>query len=379
MLFNSTKILLYIGHPFDLAYFIRLIPLLNKEKNLQVTSIVACGKYFRKFKQLKNLLAQFSDVSIIVSENLIPAYQRNIFKVARNTLYLRKLIRDIDKDATILISIDKSTFMANYLNSHFKKVILIQTVDDHNIDLKNNYKIGLFLMFHFNLINILTGSKRIKLRYHRGSKGQVVHHEVIDNDFKIVYRNDKQYLDNRIVLPPVASEKKSKKILIFGSRYNGWKYMEPNVSHNKNIIFSVYKHINSVFSEYTIYYKPHPKEQGTEFGELQEIFNGRLIDVGIALNSELFLLTHPNIEYCFSLNSTSSMSAYEMGFSSKVFYNLLRFPKSLKMTMNNVFQDAPDEFFIKNQEDDIKEYCIKKGMSPYLDYIQSTIENLANL
>ena len=73
----NKKVLLYIGHPFDLAFFYRLLPQINKTGHLFVTAIVAKGRYFRNFDTLESVLKGFSDEFIIIPENKIPAYQRN--------------------------------------------------------------------------------------------------------------------------------------------------------------------------------------------------------------------------------------------------------------------------------------------------------------
>ena len=70
----KKKILLYVGHTFDLAFFYRLLPQINKANDLYVTSIIAKGRYFRDFDNLESILAIFSDEVIIIPENKIPSY-----------------------------------------------------------------------------------------------------------------------------------------------------------------------------------------------------------------------------------------------------------------------------------------------------------------
>jgi hypothetical protein len=367
---NRQKLVLYIGHPFDLAFFKRLIPLINDDNQYYIITIVAKGYYFREMNNLEDILSTIANENIIISDNKIPGYSKNIFRTLYRTLCVRKLIHGVDKKNSILISIDKSQFIANYLNSHFKKVILIQTVD--TLDLKKDYKPAYLKMAWSNLINIITGSKLIFLRYNKKSSGHIWHYKILNPNFKVIYRNDNISISNRIVLPGVKSKNKSKKIVIFGNRYNGWEFIKNKKSEVKELIFLFYKNLKQTHPEHTFYYKPHPLEKGTEFAEINHIFDSRLIDVGISLNSELFLIENNDIEYCFSLGSTSSMSAHEMGFSSKVFYKMLPLAQSVNSAYDDIFQDAPEEFFIKDYNELITP-CIKENIKPELDYLNKMI------
>ena len=371
---NQQNLVLYIGHPFDLAYFVRLLPLINGKKQFYVTAIVVKGYYFRNMDSLNELLYKISNDHLIIPRNKIPGYGKNLLKGIKNTLFVKKLIRNIDKNNSILISMDHSQFIANYLNSHFKKVILIQTVD--TLDFKKHYKPAYLRMVWFNLVNLLTGSKFIVLYYNKSSSGHIWHYKILNPNFKPIYRNDNVSISNRIVLPKVASENKSKKIIIFGSRYNDWRYINNNRSEIKEIIFLFYKNLKQTFPEHIFYYKPHPRENGSEYAEINQIFDNQLINVGISLNSELFLIKNNDIEHCFSLGSTSSMSAYEMGFGSKVFYKTLPFPKSVNSVYDEIFHDAPGDFFIKNYNDLITS-CIKKNIKPEINYFNRMIHKIS--
>ena len=373
---NQQNLVLYIGHPFDLAFFMRLLPLINEKKQFYVTAIVAKGYYFRNMDSLNELLNKISDECFVIPDNKIQGYSKHLLNGIKNTLFVKKLICNIDKNNSILISIDKSQFIANYLNSHFKKVILIQTVD--TLDLKKDYKPAILRMVWFNLINIITGSKLIFLRYNKKSSGHIWHYKILNPNFKVIYRNDNISISNRIVLPKVASKNKSKKIIIFGSRYNDWRFINNNKSEIKELIFLFYKNLKQTSSEHTFYYKPHPRENGSEYAEINQIFDNQLINVGISLNSELFLIENDDIEHCFSLGSTSSMSAYEMGFSSKVFYKMLPLSQPVNSAYDDIFQDAPEDFFIKDYNDSITA-CIKKNIKPEVNYFNQMIREISHI
>ena len=265
--------------------------------------------------------------------------------------------------------------MANFLNSRFRNVLLIQTIESSDKELHKHFKLRVWRTIWFNLINLLTCSKFVIIYCNKGSKRKVHQFRIINSNAKIVYRN-KTNLINRISLPAVASEFSKNKVVIFGSRFNEWEYFKENSAYNRIVIFKFYKYISELFIDFDIYYKPHPKETGREYDEINSIFNDRLINVGNVLNSELYLLKNPDIAYCFSINSTSSISAYEMGFNSKVFYKLLKFPYDLLHDMNKTFQDASDDFFISEINKDIENKILKKKEKKEIDYISDIINSL---
>lgn len=365
---QKEKLVLYIGHSFDLAYFSRLIPLINSNKIFYVIVIVAKGRYFNEMHSLKSHLGKFSDSQIFIEKKDIPAYSKNVFKSIFNGIKLLQKIKHIDRKRSILISIDKSTFMANLLNSKFENVLLIQTIEPDDNELKKYYKFRYWRTVWFNVFNILTLSKIVAIYVNKGSKGKVHKFRVINPKFDVIFRNQTD-LKNKLLLPEVSTQPRSKKILIFGSRYNEWSYFQENLDLNKQKIFDFYSYIGILFKGYEFLYKPHPKETGREFSEIRSLFSDQIKNVGNALNSELFLLENTDIEFCFSINSTSSISAYEMGFNSKVFYPILKFPPDLVHDMDKRYVDAQNEFFIKHINKDIKKEILRTPIEKDLDYI----------
>ena len=152
----------------------------------------------------------------------------------------------------------------------------------------------------------------------------------------------------RITLPPLNNINPGNKIVIFGSRYNSWCYLN---SISKEKIFSFYRKINNIFSNYLFFYIPHPFEKGIEFNEIQSIFEGKLKLENSKVSSETFLYFNRDIFLCLSIGSTSSHSAYEMGFNSKVFYKLLNFNDNITKTYDQIFYDMPENFHINNFEE----------------------------
>ena len=90
-MYNVKKnIVLYIGHTYDLAYFSRLIPLINKSGKFKITSIVVKGRYFDKLKEYKEILGRYSDVIIEIPRDQIPIYSLRILRSLKFVYKLRK-------------------------------------------------------------------------------------------------------------------------------------------------------------------------------------------------------------------------------------------------------------------------------------------------
>ena len=368
----KKNIVLYIGHTYDLAYFSRLIPLINKNNRFIIISIVAKGLYFDDLLKYREILERYSDEIIEIPAEEIPVYHLRMFRSLKNIIRLRKKIMHIDFNGSLLISHDKSQFMANYLLSHFKNVILIQPFETD--DFHNKLKISLSRMAYYNLLNLLSGNKFIVLKEVTSSNGHAWHYRIIKPHFHIIYRNNYDGIDNKIVLPSLDDISPEKKLLIFGGRFTEWFFLKDNRDKYISIIKLFYKKIFNQFKGYKYYYKPHPKEGKEEYDILEELFNNELINLGKELNSELFLMENRDIEFCFSISSTSSLSAYEMGFNSRAMYKLLELKNGVEEANDLIYHDMPDNFFINSFEDDLDIEC--KGRSDgHLDYINGILNN----
>ncbi len=369
----KKNIVLYIGHTYDLAYFSRLIPLINGSGKFNITSIVVKGRYFDKLKEYKEILDGYSDVIIEIPRDQIPIYSPRILRSLKFVYKLRKRISDIDFRDSLFISHDKSQFVSNYLLSCFNKVILIQTLESN--DLKNNLKLSLIRMFYYNLLNILSGSKLIVLKEIISSNKHAWHFRILNPHFNVIYRNNSKKIKNVITLPSLDKIDPNKKILIFGGRFTEWPYLKNNREKYILIIKSFYQKLYNNFQDYEFFYKPHPKENETEYNILKPIFDDKLINLGKSLNSELYLLKNRDISYCFSICSTSSLSAFEMGFNSRVIYKILELKNGIEKANDDIYVDMPSEFFINSLEDNLSHKCNTHN-DGRLDYIINIIDKL---
>ena len=160
--------------------------------------------------------------------------------------------------------------------------------------------------------------------------------------------------------------------VIFGGRFTEWPYLKENREKYISIIKSFYLKLYNNFIDYEFYYKPHPKEIETEYNILNSTFDNKLKNLGKSLNSELFLLKNKNIGYCFSICSTSSLSAYEMGFNSRVFYKLLQLKNGVEKGNDEIYFDMPSDFFIDSMQDDLSHKCNNHNKGN-LRYIKSRL------
>jgi hypothetical protein len=339
----------YIGHPYDLAFFKRLISALDLRSKYRITLIITKINYFRDFKVMGTLASRISDEIISFEEEQIPNYTyRNIVKNLENIRNFKSRIAHLSPRKSVFISNDKSVLSANILLNYFENNILFQQTsnfkaEDYRVDWLRS---GLYV-FYCKLARLNT----IFVLKNKNASNEVFQLVVTKPNFNVMFLSRNKKLRS-ISLPYVASSKKSNKMVIFGSRYDTWQFLKENKQRFKEELLEIYRTISSLFLDYIIYYKPHPKETGTEFIEINKIFNGKLLDVGVSLNAELFLMENSDIKYCFSIGSTSSKSAHEMGFNSKVMYRALCLTSGEKRMFDNIFNEMPAHFFIQqfNQE-----------------------------
>jgi len=366
------KFVIHIGHPYDIAFFKRLCPFLRDRYNCKITAIVGVMNFFKEFDDLETIVLSFADQVITIPEEETPHYSHrflnNFFKTRKAK---QKLSSAFDKEA-ILLSADKSAFFSNMVASQFSKIVLFQSPDKMNID--HLLKLSYYLTSVMFTNNFLAGARHVLIYVHPQGRGHIREVKVLRPKHHILYLSEDSGPD-KVVLPSASINKPSKKIIIFGSRFLEWSYFKPIRNTAEPIILDVYQKMHQTFIDYEVIYKPHPRETGREFNKINEIFEGKLNNVGNKLNSELFLLEHPDIEFCFSLNSTSSRSAYSMGFNSKVFYKMLGFEDSVASMMNNNFSEMPEEFFIEDINPDFKNPSKKNKFSPNLDPLYKIIDS----
>jgi len=360
---KPVHIVLYIGHAYDLTFFLRLVPLIKNHGEYTFSAIVAMDTHLGKIVSLESLLKELTSDYIIISEDQVPRLGIEFLQVSSKIKNILSRVKGMIWKSQSFISLDKSQLLPHILLNKFKRSILIQTFEQ--VDLTNDYTIAWKSTILANMYHALFGAKWKLIRSNKKSSF-ITHHQVISQNVEIVYRNGDESIRNKIVLPPLSfSGVTGKKVLFFGSRFLSWDYFTEKM---KIELLEYYKGIAVSLSEFTFLYKPHPAEMDTEFNLIRTCFpNGNIENIGYDLSSELVLLTTPGIEYCFSLGSTSSLSAFEMGFKSFVIYKLIGFPPEVERTYDNIFHDAPVDFFLKDVSN-LTKLPKLKSFRGYLDY-----------
>ena len=102
---------------------------------------------------------------------------------------------------------------------------------------------------------------------------------------------------------------------------------------------------------------------------------GRCELVNNYFSSEHFLFENRKISYTFSIGSTSSFSAFNMGFSAKVFYKMLDFSANIESTYDRIFSGFPVSFFA-DQIDDTIIPCVREHLDYNSNYLNPVIKVL---
>ncbi|MDC3217301.1 hypothetical protein OAU21_02340, partial [Gammaproteobacteria bacterium] len=113
---------------------------------------------------------------------------------------------------------------------------------------------------------------------------------------------------------------------------------------------------------YKFYYIAHPKEKD-EFEELNNIFENNLNLIEGFLNSEHYLVENNDIAHCFSIGSTSSKSAYQMGFNSKVAYRSIFKGNQIVDGFDSIFEDIDESIHINDSFSDIRKKIVEEKTS----------------
>jgi hypothetical protein len=319
-----------------------------------------------KKNTLINVLEKYNFNYHLIPYELI--YCINPLKNIYNSLILKSWLLRLKLHKHILISLDKSLFISNFLLKNFSKSILIQQIEND----MTGYKTFVKLNIYYNIINFLSLSRLMKYYYLDVPNRNIFRLKFFSfSKQNIIYQTTLKEAFPKFNLQSCQDIISTNKIVIFGSRYNAWSYIH---SDTKTKIKQVYTEIYNQFKSYSFIYIPHPLELGEEIEDLKIIFEHNLIIEKSHISSEYFLLNNRDIKYCFSIGSTSSLSAFDMGFNSKVFYKYLNFDENIMKTYDQIFFDMPELFHIKSISD-ISNICINYRQE-YLDDFENIINNL---
>ena len=360
---NQKKIIFYISHIYDIVFFMRVNEILSNFKISIKLEILLHPKFVKNKKVLNLLSNNFHNYKIIPFDLI---YTINPLKNIIRSVFLKIWFKKLEIKNHLFVTLDKSQFVSKFLLNRFKDIVLIQQVEDE----MRGYKINIKLNIYYNILNLLSSSKFMKYYSLENSGNHIYKHVFFRyNRPFLLFQTRLNSFNPRFTLPLLSNIKTSNKIVIFGSRFNSWSYLN---SKSKRHILNFYQSINILYPNYIYFYIPHPLEKDSEFNEIQSIFNGKLKFVNSYVSSESFLYFNRDIYMCLSIGSTSSHSAYEMGFNSKVFYKLLNLDKNIAYTYDQIFTGLPSKFFI-SEFDEISVPVYKKD-EPYLQNLLSIFQ-----
>jgi hypothetical protein len=352
---DKKTLILSIAHPYDLIFFLRLARESTIKQGHLLKIIFQEHNYFiGKEKLAKDILKEISENFVFIRNNEIPSYGKNILKNLILALKLKKTLKTAVSRSNQLLILDKSTLKANILLSYFEAPILLQ-FPVNETDTKN-WVLFLKKQFLINIYHTFLNLHPVKVWKLKNSEKLIEQYFINFPNLRKVHISNIQD-QGSINFSSIIKTQPSQNIAIFGSRYLGWNLPVEAIEK----IHKYYRNIYDVFKDKASFiYIAHPLEKGREFEEVSDIFKKNIKNETSYLNSEHFLLENLHLSHCFSIGSTSSKSAYQMGLNSKIAYRSILSGTGIVDAFASVFADLPDHMHIDydNVED------IRKTFNP---------------
>ena len=342
---SSDSIFLIAKHRFDFIFYLRL---LENYKKKDLNFLLLVDKKLYKEKAIKKFLYHLNIEFI-----LMPAISRNLNNIAQTSIDIIKFKLWISKlpRNNLSIILDKSDIISRIFLKSQKNILLIQQIENFS----SNYKVNLRSTFFYLILSFLLKAKIMIYYDHKYSAKHVKFLKFLpfNKPKNVLYLTNKKKYTQSIYLPHLKNLKKNKKIVIFGSRFNDWRAYESYKNDFQKDIVLIYEKIAKKFNKnYEIDYIPHPKESNYEFNLINKIFDKRIYNrKNQYFSSEHYLINNKDVSYTYSIGSTSSLSSHDMGFTSKVFYKMLKIDKKLQRVFEDIFHAMPHQFFVKNYKE----------------------------
>jgi hypothetical protein len=338
-LINEQPLIFYLSHRYDFVFYLRLKEDLNSNGLNQKILILLHPSLASNRQLIDALIVNFHGYEILpVNLN----YNRCFWKTYYQCKVLKSWLRKKFHRNQVLISLDKSQFLSNFILSYFKNVLLVQQVEK-----LNGHKLDLKSTILKNFFHILCNCRVMIFLKLVSSKGNIAGLKFLDmNKPNIIYQTDAKNISPKFQLSPLMNLPQGKKIVIFGSRFNDWNFLSgADLVKFKKDLSEIYKRIADNFTGYEFIYIPHPHEFGSEYCDVNSWLGGKVIFVSDFISSEHYMLCNRDIVCCFSIGSTSSDSAYSMGFNSIVFYKHLNFSPEIQSVFDDIFHRLPASNF----------------------------------
>lgn len=366
-------ICLYAMHRYDLVFYARLIEALkfsDVKGNFQlfIADPIFHIPYARDF-----ILRTFPNYVIVPTRAKDGS---GIFVKIYTFLKLRGWVKSHINNECVLVLTDKSSPVSRFFLKRSSNAVLIQQIEE----IGGDYTFDLKATVHDAIICMALGAYFARWYVSSSSGGFVraLKLSPMHKNINKLYHIIEPIIPAHFSLPPLNCLSRENAIIIFGSRFFSWPYFRlVNFEHRLELLKQIYTFIDSTFPLHKVIYLPHPLEKGDEFDFVNNIFYGRCELVNNYFSSEHFLFENRKIDYTFSLGSTSSFSAFNMGFSAKVFYKMFDFPSTIESTYDRIFSGLPVSFFA-DQIGDLIMPCVRElpnsdasGLVSVIDALQS--------
>jgi hypothetical protein len=361
----------YAMHRYDLVFYARLIEVLNFLDVKVDFQLFITDQVFHIPNTQDFIQREFPNYLIVPTKI---KDESGIFEKIYTFFNLRGWVKSHIKQECVLVLTDKSSPLSRSFLKQSSNAVLIQQIEEIGSD----YTFDLKATIIDSIICMVLGAYFARWYVSHSSGGLVrgLKPSPMHKNITKLYHLNEPIAPAQFSLPPLNCLSRENTIVVFGSRFLSWPYFKSgNFEHRLELLTQIYTFIGSNFPLHEVIYLPHPLEKGEEFEFINKIFHGRCELVNNYFSSEHFLFENRKIDFTFSIGSTSSFSAFNMGFSAKVFYKMLDFPATIESTYDLIFSGLPVNFFA-DQISDLNMPCMRElfdsnGLVPIINAIQN--------
>ena len=364
-----------LDHPQQLAIALGIIACLDENKFV-FNLIVSTHHYWKKvdINKYKN---QFSEIHFFER----PDYVSTPIRFVKNFLLMNRLKTDISKlgiqEKDIIIGFSIVYYIENivlsmYPNNYKVAFMPLVSFDELNTKIDNNfYKNTIEGLLANWITEPLLGLNKticVRRRLNYYTYWLIQYKDSIQNIFNKVVILSKAPLTmlelNKAILimpfpyacfisAPIGGDECTitKKIVLFGTNFQNGVWNIPPKAYSKEMNKCIAYLRKNYGDKYKLVYRPHPAEKGENLN-----LNGFEIEEDGTLAELYFKENYQNLYAVFSVESTSSRSAYDFYINSYCFLELFPYDEIAKKCFRGLMGLVPEEFYIKDLSSPPKEY-----------------------
>ena len=349
------KIAFVISHSFDLAQ--ALLFEQTADEHTECTFIILKHQYTDNIN-----LSEFNTFEHII--NLRDKKNKFIIGVIKNT----KDIIEKTRSSTLIIAFNKFDWTQRLLSKHVPITFISQYRDNKH----NKLSLNIPRTVKSNIVEFILGLpfSKVYLDPHNKNIRDI---KLTDHLYEVIMTNNIENNYTAQICYPVPAVKSENKltenlILIFGGRFLSWNYV--NHDEIKSRYHDFFDYLEKKYERPYFLYMKHPLENE----EFEFISDERLNCYDGNLNAELFMITnYHQISHTISIGSTSSLSAYNFGIQTSIFYPDYVNDEQVKKVYDQIFQGVNKEI---NSLDGVKCTNLNGATLPDLvDIISKSSQN----